>query len=706
MWGMDPLPGVRLTLVNPGPAAPYTGMLPGLIAGHYSHDEIMIDLVRLARFAGARLILNCATGIDPIAHTVLFSDRAPLPFDIASIDIGIGSDLPDIPGYAAHATAAKPLGGYATAWDDFVTRRLAEPNVTIIGAGVGGVELALASSYRLRTEGARPRVTVLERASAILPNIGRGARARLVAEAEASGVIFRPGTTATAIGAGSVTLSTGEIVPSDFTLSVAGSRPQAWLAETGLATHQGFLTVSPTLQTSDPAIFAAGDCAHLAYAPRPKAGVFAVRAAPVLFANLRAAATGRAMRPYHPQRDYLKLVSTGGTSAVADKFGLRWGGRWLWRVKDRIDRAFMAKFTNYPAMPVAAVPAEAATGLAEAIGDRPLCAGCGAKIGPATLSAALAALPPPLRHDVLSGPGDDAAVLSAPGGGLQVLTTDHLRAFTEDPRLMARLAALHALSDIWAMGAAPQAALAQVTLPRLSERLQARTLTEIMQEAAAILRAAGADLVGGHTTQGDELAIGFSVTGLATRIISKGGARPGDAIVLTKPLGVGTILAAEMAMARVPGLILGDAVAACLRAMSRPLGPAADLLASVATAMTDVTGFGLAGHLMEILRASGAAARIDLAAIPFLPGAETLAAHGQRSSLASSNRAALGWTVDAPHGPRTDLLFDPQTCGGLLATIPEAQAPTVLALLRNLGESDASRIGTVVEGDPHLSVLG
>jgi selenide,water dikinase len=180
------------------------------------------------------------------------------------------------------------------------------------------------------------------------------------------------------------------VLASDFTLSVAGTRPQGWLADTGLALSQGFVTVGPTLQSSDPLIFAAGDCADLSYAPRPKAGVFAVREAPILHHNLRAALTGGAMTRYQPQRDYLKLVSTGGRGAVADKFGLRFGGAWLWRIKDRIDRNFMAMFTTGAAMAQPLPPAPRVEGLVEAMGPKPLCGGCGAKLGAAGLAPGVA----------------------------------------------------------------------------------------------------------------------------------------------------------------------------------------------------------------------------------------------------------------------------------------------------------------------------
>lgn len=703
MWGMAPLPGVRVTVINPGPTAPYTGMLPGHIAGHYARDGLMIDLIRLARFAGARVILDRATGIDGAARKIALAAGAPLHYDLASVDIGIGSDLPDVPGFAKNAVSAKPLGAYADRWQAFVAHSPPSPHVVVIGAGVGGVELALASGHRLMRAGADPRITLVERGDTVLDGVGQGARRTLLAHLDRAGVTVVTGAHPTAVTDTTVTLSDGQVLRSDFTLSVAGARPQDWLAATGLTLHDGFVAVSQHLQSSDPAIFAVGDCAHMIHAPRPKAGVFAVRQAPVLFHNMRAALTGLRLRAYHPQRDYLKLVSTGGKGAVADKFGLRSGGAWLWHLKDHIDRKFMRKFTDYPAMPGASLPRHPVDGLRQALGEKPLCGGCGAKVGALDLHMALSALPPPSRDDVLSAIGDDAAILRH-DAGMQVITTDHLRAFCNDPRLMARITAVHALGDIWAMGAAPQVALAQITLPRMSPALHAETLRDIMDQAGVVFRAAGADVVGGHTSVGAELTIGFTVTGLVQRAITKAGARAGDVLILTKPLGTGTILAAEMANVSAPGLMLGDAVAGAFASMIRPLGRAAAILSPHAHAMTDVTGFGLAGHLLEILDASHCAATLTLGAIPLLAGAEDLAAAGHASSLSPANRAATEWRMNHEQTPRAALLFDPQTAGGLLAAVPAAAAKEVLVQLHAAGEP-ATIVGQITAGLPFIDVV-
>ncbi len=685
-WGMDPLAGARLTLINPGPTAPYTGMLPGFVAGHYTRDELEIDLVRLARFAGARLILGRATAIDRAANEVAVEDEIlgsrTVGYDIISLDIGIHSDMIEVPGFAAHGVPAKPLGRFAEAWAHH--RRTADRDtpLAVIGGGVGGIELALAMRYY--SPGAP--VTVIERGRA-LPSLGDRARARLLAELDRKGVTLIEGGKLARVTAAGVDLADGRHVPAGLVTGAAGGRPHDWLVGSGLDLKDGFVSVRETLQSSDPAIFAAGDCAHLAFAPRPKAGVYAVRQAPVLHRNLRAVATGRRLRRYRPQRHYLKLVSTGPKDAVAEKAGFALRSPLLWRWKDRIDRAFMAKLGDLPVMAPPELPPEHTAGLETYARQHP-CGGCAAKIGRDTLARALSALPQPGRADVERGAGDDAAILRI-GGARQVVTVDQLRAVTEDPGLMARIAALHALGDCLAMGARPQAALSVLTLPRLSPRLEARSLAEIVAASGAVFEAAGAAVVGGHSATGPELQVGFTVTGLMEGPDTPlSGARPGDALILTKALGTGVVLAAEMQLAAT-----GREVAATLRSMAEPAAAPVG-----ASALTDVTGFGLAGHLMGLCEASGVGAEIDLAALPLLPGAGRLLARGIRSTLHLSNRTAAD-RMTLPDDPLAEILFDPQTAGGFLAAMPEAAAE---ATLRDM--PDARRIGRITGGPPTVSV--
>ncbi|WP_431271811.1 selenide, water dikinase SelD [Dankookia sp. P2] len=295
-------------------------------------------------------------------------------------------------------------------------------------------------------------------------------------------------------------------------------------------------------------------------------------------------------------------------------------------------------------------------------------------------------------------------MLRPPPGEVLLQSVDQFRAFLGDLHLFGRIAAHHTLGDIHAMGGRPLAALALVTLPHGPAAWQEEDLHAMLLGAQEVLRAAGAGLAGGHSAEAAETALGFAVTGAVdpARLLRKGGLRPGDRLVLTKPLGTGVILAAAMR---------GEARAAWLEgavaAMQQPGGPVvAELAAHGATACTDVTGFGLLGHLAEMLGASGCAASLDPAAVPLLEGAREALARGIRSTLHDGNAAAVAGLLGGADlaSPAIAALVDPQTAGGFLAGLPAAAAPTALAALRRLG-CDAALIGTVEPGSPGIRLM-
>ena len=352
MWGMKPFAGIRLTLVSPDPMATYTGMLPGLIAGHYREEELQIDLVRLARFAGARMVFGNVTGLDPKAGVVHIKGHPPITFDITSINIGAVSMLPGVKGEIA-MVPARPLGGFAARWQSFVhsVEQGALPIAGVLGGGLGGVELALAMAHRLET--LRPgeaKVHLFEAHSEIVPE-GRRLRAKMSEILKDRDISVHTNFKAGAFENGMFSDHKDRETKLEFLGLATGVRPAEWLQETGLALVDGFVSVDQHLQSiSDPCVFAVGDIAHMEHAVRPKAGVFAVRQAPILFENIKAAVSGKSLRTYKPQRDYLKLVSTGGKEAIAAKYGRIYAGSMMWRWKDRIDRDFMTKLTELKPM--------------------------------------------------------------------------------------------------------------------------------------------------------------------------------------------------------------------------------------------------------------------------------------------------------------------------------------------------------------------
>ena len=492
----------------------------------------------------------------------------------------------------------------------------------------------------------------------------------------------------------------------DEILWTTQAAPARWLAKAGLPLDaRGFLRVDQTLRVvGRDDVFAAGDTIAFSGRELPKSGVYAVRAGPALAENIRRTLTGRSLRRFRPQREALYLISTGGRHAVGTRNGLVVEGDWVWRWKDWIDRRFMRKFNELPEMtpaPAVALPPLAdREALKEISAIAMRCGGCGAKVGATVLSRALASIEPAARADVVVGldAPDDAALVDVGGEQLSLQTVDYFRAIVDDPYTLGKIAANHSLGDVYAMGGEPQTALAIATVPYGLESKVEADLSAMMAGANEVLREAGCALVGGHTSEGAELALGFAVNGLvpATAALRKGGLEPGDGLILTKPLGTGTLLAADMR-----GKAKARWVMAAIAHMIASNAEAAQILRQHGVhAATDVTGFGLIGHLIEMVRASDVDATLAIDRLPLLEGARETVARGIFSSLQPQNvrlRRAIRELATVAEHPLYPMLFDPQTSGGLLAAIPLAEAEPCVAALRAAGYAAAEIIGFVAE---------
>jgi selenide,water dikinase len=694
-FGMKPTPDVRLTLIAKELEAPYSGMLPGHIAGHYAHDECHIDLVRLAGFAGARLIHGEAVGIDRQAKRIEIGGRPPLAYDLLSLDTGITPLLDAIAGAAEHALAVKPVSTFARRWRELEGRAL-QPDgprrFAVVGAGAAGFELVLAIRHRLRERagacGLSPDAFsfVLIGGDRLLPH--HNARARDLARRALAtrSVRLVEQDPVIAISPSGLRTAGRHDLPADAVLLTTKASPPAWFAETDMPRDvDGFLAVRSTLQLADDDdVFAVGDCATVLAHPRERAGVFAVRQGRPLTENIRRRLQGRSARPFRPQRRFLSLLGTGDRHAIAARGRFALAGAWVWRWKDRIDRKFVRRYNQLPRM-------------AEGVDGAMRCGGCGAKVGPAILGRALD------RLDRIAGDGsnrivlrDDATIVDDGGPLLGIETVDFFRAFWPEPYLFGEIAANHAMSDIFAMGGRPERALAVAVLPHAGPRQSEEDLFQLLAGAKAAFAREQVSLDGGHSSEGDELALGFFVGGRVAReaLLRKAGLRPGDRLILTRPLGTGILFAGCMR-----GVAPAAAVEQALARMRRSNGAAAALLAAGgASALTDVTGFGLAGHLIEMLEASAVSAALHTKDLPLLPAVAALAKAGVTSSLLPENLALAGRLQNG--GPvaadELALLFDPQTAGGLLAGVAPADAEALLARLRAGPAPEAALIGEVL----------
>ncbi len=716
-FGVRPMPGVRITVICRDIETPYSGMLPGLVAGHYTSDQVHIDLGPLCRFAGARFYHDEVLGLDLERQTVLCKRRPPVHYDVLSIDIGSTPDVSGVTGASENVVPVKPISNFVGRWEALVARVLASDRrlaIGVVGAGAGGTEILLAMQHGLRSRlralgrsAHEPEFHLFVSGDEALATHAAKVRAAFTQVFEERGIHVHRNARVSRVDRACVHTADGAVVELDEVLWVTQAGTQKWLAAAGLeCVDGGFVAVHDTLEsTSHHNVFAAGDCATVLEHPREKAGVFAVRQGKPLERNLRRALRGQRLKAFAPQKRFLSLISTGDRCAVTSRDGLATlRGDWVWRWKDWIDRRFMRKFSDLPEMESGA-STDLPTGLADKEAIREIsavamrCGGCGAKVGSTVLARVMNQLEPTPRDDVLIGlhEPDDAAVVSVPRGKVLVLTVDCFRAMIDDPYLFGRIATNHSLGDIFAMNAEPQTALAIATLPYGLESKVEDTLLQMMTGAMEVLADAHTALVGGHTSEGAELSLGFAVNGLIERdaVLRKGGMRPGDCLILTKALGTGTLFAADMRH-RARGRWIDAALASMLQSNREA---AQCLHRHGASACTDVTGFGLLGHLVEMVKASSVDVEIDLAAVPLLAGARDTVAQGITSSLQAQNLRLRRAVRDAERlldDPRYPLLFDPQTAGGLLASVAADRAEACVTELRQLGYQSSALIGRVL----------
>jgi selenide,water dikinase len=689
-FAMRPEAGVRLTVVSPHSYTTYSGMVPGVLADQYCLRDAQIDVRALAARAAAAFLSDRIVRIDPQQRVLHLLERPPLSYDLLSLDVGSRPSAADRVAEGAPVSMVKPIEIAAVE----IEAALAEPapadgrDVVVVGAGAGGCEIAFALAGRVRAEG-KGQVTVCDRADRPLATRHPRTSNAVLRAFAAHRIHFLAEVVVTRVDAFGVRFADGRVLPASLVVWATGAAGPDFLARSGLPVgERGFLRVNDDLRCVEyPEIFAAGDCATLdSFPDLPKAGVYAVRQGPVLVANLRAAVRGRRTRRFRPQRDFLALLNTGDGRAILSRGALAFRSRLAWRLKDYIDRRFIRLYERPP--------------LAERESmARPMiaCGGCAAKVGADILSRVLARLDLPKSEGVIVGLGepDDAAVFAHPPGTFAVATTDAFPPFSDDLYVVGQVAANNAASDLYAMGAEGTAAVAFVCLPPADDGAAEQQLEHFLRGALAQLRQLEIPLVGGHTIAGEQTIVGFSMHGWVEpqRILRKAGARPGDALVLTKPLGTGVVLAA----ARM-GFADADWVEAAHASMRRSNRSAMRLLqAHHVRACTDVTGFGLAGHLSEMLRASGVGAQLRGDAIPALPGALALLSAGWRSSFHATNERAVSAGVASNASAMLDLCFDPQTSGGLLAAVPPEHVDALRADSAAAGE-DLFVIGNLLAG--------
>ncbi len=765
MWAMKLLPGVRLTLVSDKTHTPYSGMLPGHVAGFYDFDECHIDLRRLCQAVGAQFYLDEVVGLDLDRQRLLCREHPAIAFDYLSLDIGSTPAAVNVPGAQDYAIPAKPVPLFLQQWEALLKSLKTDPrplSLGVVGGGAGGVELTISLWARLRqvTPNIAHQLHLFQRGATLLPNHAPRVGRKFLAILQGQSVqVHLNGEVR------SVELADAESLDeADSKIDVhhrqgterlnrlfwvTNASAPTWLAQSGLATdNRGFVLVSDTLQSiSHPSILAAGDIATMVNHPRPKAGVFAVRQGKPLFENLQRLLQRQLPQPFSPQTHLLALIGTGTGAAVASRARWSFGpSKLLWQWKDRIDRQFMERFSELEAMgearksPLAPLVGRGKTNpRSRSVISQPdfdnkapvspspfpkggqgglpamYCSGCGAKVGSTILSRTLNRLREAFPDLILDNP-DDAAILELPtaqprsdsASPVLIQTVDYFTALVSDPFVFGQITTNHCLNDILAMGAQPHSVMALAQVPHGHDGPVEESLYQLLSGAMSVLAQSNTQLIGGHTVEGNELAFGLSCNGLGQpeALWRKGGMEPGQALILTKPLGTGTLFAAA-AQGKAKGRWIDGAIASMLQSHT----PALQILQDhQITACTDVTGFGLLGHLGEMVQASGVSVQLNLQALPLLTGAAETLEQQLFSSMDRQNATAQSWVSNWAEGGlslspmQQRILFDPQTSGGLLVALPLSQAEACVRALQSQGYGHCTIIGQTINNKPQPSI--
>jgi selenide,water dikinase len=684
MWAMHPLPDTDLTCISDSNVATYSGFLPAVLAGQLPPEAMEIDLVRLCEAAGARLITEPVTGLDRHRQQLLFADRPAVRYDVLSVGIGSVPQMPPVGADSPSLVTIKPMRSFIDRLSIAVAQCDSGMNplkIVVVGGGAAGVEVTQCLPARLKSMTTSDfHITLVNRGDELLPGCSPHTTRRVRRLLDQRGWTVLQNSSVIEIHQSSVKLQTGTAIPADVVIWATAATAPALLSEFDLPKDdRGFLLTNNALQsTSGDPIFAVGDTGTIEDGAVPKAGVYAVRQGPILWDNIRRQLNGQTLVPFEPQSSFLKLLNMGDGSAVGEWRGFSFEGHWAMRLKQRIDQQFMDKYqllADQMTMP-----------------EDMQCRGCGCKLGGDTLEAALGGDGSTSR--------DDATIIragtNASGKDDVLVTTDFFSAPFRDAWLTGRIAAIHAASDIYAMGAFPFAAEAIVVLPEGDESTQMQILSDFQAGAAREFERMGANITGGHTITGPRWEVGFTVFGRSAgdRLIRKQGLVIGDHLFLTKPLGSGVLMAALMR-----GKCRHSDYQSMINVMLRNNHESAQIAVSCGVVTgTDVTGFGLLGHLQEMLT-DDIRVMLDGKSIPYLPGACAAAQQGIASSLLPANRCYLSGVV-SDRNESLDLLLDPQTCGGLLLAVPPQSVATFQRQFSELRLPEPSQIGEVYRAEP------
>jgi selenide, water dikinase len=724
MMAMNPIGGLRITLISDQTHSPYSGMIPGYLAGYYSYEDCHFDLRRICEEHGQRFIKAKIIGVDPQRKKIQLENRAEISYDCASINVGIEPKSIAVLSQdsALKIIPLKPISQFIAYWNQLISdlknyQGNDSLQLAVVGAGAAGVEISIILKMLIDQNQWNAMVSLIHRHEFLVSAKDLRAQKQLINTLKELSIKVYQNTEVLEVQENALVLKNekGLIRNEVFNSALIATQASApkWFTSSRLPVNQeGFLKVTEKLLVENQdALFAAGDCIYFSPSPLKKAGVYAVRQGMILEHNIRAFFTRKpSFETFHPKKNVLSLITIGERKALVHQDSpsiLRW--MWpslVWTVKDWIDRRFMNRFqartfSKKPQHFIKVMPVTKSTLVPEDWQEN-TCGGCGSKLAASTLTQSLNKLEIPKDDDVLLGvkDGEDCALTRFSENKLCLQSIDQFRSFISDPFLLGQIATQHALSDVYAMGGVAKTVQVGLTLCAAAEKIHREDIFQVMSGVLDILTKSAASLVGGHTGEGSELSIAIAVQGEVEpkHVLKKQLNKPGNQLILTKPIGTGAIFAANM-LAQANGKLVDEALSSMLQSNKIAMETIRSFDIS---GCTDITGFGLLVHAFEMLgknsdNASGI--KISYKAIPLFDGVCELFEKGYFASLAATNYESLSSVLSADvKNKNFPALFDPQTSGGLLFSVPPHQTQDCLKALYQNGVAKACVIGEVIGG--------
>ena len=671
-----PLNGNRITLITNEIDTPYSGMIPGYIEGIYSWRDSHIDLYRLCLKLNVRFIHAEVERVSAYEKEIYFKDRPKIKFDVLSINTGIQSNNREIKGAAKYCLPVKPISKLT---NNFLNKITNFKSIAFIGGGAGSVELALAIKKRFLNINQDIKITIITGKRGLLSTFPQKTKLTSLKTLEKFKIDIIEYKRVLEVKPKQIILSDKSLLKIDKAILSTNSMTPKWLAKSDiLLTKDNYILVNKSFQTNYKYVFASGDVIDFNNQNLKKAGVFAVRSGKPLAINIKQFILGKKLVEYKFNKNYLALIGTSKRSAIATKYNLTFNSRFFFYLKKYIDQNFIKKFSDFRIRKKFTLDALKTDVLnifvkhKEKITDKSdimQCKGCAAKV---PLNALKQALP----KDIVSTSED---AVSVPGHPELYQTVDMISSIITDPFLLGKIAANHSISDMVSVNSKITSAMMILQLPLSKTEINSRDLEQVLLGANEIFKTIDCPLIGGHTMIGKDKdpIIGFSILGQKQKKIkivkNRRKIKTKDLLILTEKIGSGLIFAG-INNYLIDSYFQTDVIKQMIKG-NLNFGKISNHLNILS--MTDITGFGLANHLLNLIKRDNSKTGLTIYPnkIPLFQGVNECLNKDIKSSLFKSNYdiAQKDIIYKRDKSKLDNILYDPQTVGGIAFIIPQEE---------------------------------